>query len=153
MHHMFHIRLLAGVSTLAFLPSCLGQIAFNAPVSVATGFKHLAGYAVADFNGDGKPDLVFTDNSDKRVVVYLNNGTGGFSAPVSTVLNVNFTVGGIAAGDINEDGKQDLIVSAAGSVPASYILLGNGDGTFTANGTVPSSFEFLQGRLVDSTLR
>ncbi|WP_419804938.1 FG-GAP-like repeat-containing protein [Terriglobus sp.] len=64
-------------------------------------------------------------------------------------MNVQYTIAGIAAGDINEDGKQDLIVSASGSSQMNYILLSKGDGTFTVSGTMPNSYGFLQGVFVD----
>jgi len=41
---------------------------------------------------------------------------------------------GITAGDFNEDGKADLVITSVGSV---YTFLGNGDGTFTPAASSP----------------
>ena len=66
------------------------------------------------------------------MVVYLQNADGSFAAPsVSTLPYANpyDFGGGIAAGDINGDGKADAVL---GLLPAlsGWIFLGNGDGTF-----------------------
>ena len=77
---------------------------------------------VADFNGDGKPDLATVVGTS--VTILLGNGDGSFQPPLSYDLAV--TVSGIAAADFNGDGKTDLVVS----VPAGIeMLLGNGDET------------------------
>ena len=85
----------------------------------------------ADFNGDGKQDLVSADYSSNTLSVLLGNGDGTFQARRS------FTTGtgplAIAIGDFNGDGKADLVAtdSAAGAGTLS-VLLGNGNGTFQA---------------------
>jgi archaellum component FlaF (FlaF/FlaG flagellin family) len=80
--------------------------------------------AVADFNGDGKLDIVVA-NLDPTVSVFLGNGDGTFQSPVDsdTTAGSSFVV----AGDFNGDGKPDIAVADR---PFVSVLLGNGDGTF-----------------------
>lgn len=116
---------------------------YQARQDIATGFTSLDGLAVADFNGDGKPDIAVTDNGDKRVVVYLNDGKGSFLAPISTSVTMNaLSAGSIVAGDFNEDGKQDLILGTVAGQQADIYLAGNGDGTFTQKQDLPGSSGF-----------
>jgi hypothetical protein len=105
----------------------------------------IEGVAVGDFNGDGTPDLAAVwvpvgyygsiggPLYDQEIV--LLGGSGGFRWP--TDFGSNFTglysplpysVVGLAAADVNGDGKLDLIaMNDKGYVD---ILSGNGDGTF-----------------------
>ena len=97
-----------------------------------------AGVAIGDWNFDGKLDLAITNFKGNSVTVLLGNGDGTFSASYSPPVSTGPTT--IATGDFNGDGIPDLAVvalqSAATLVYPVNILLGNGDGTFTA---VPSS--------------
>ncbi|MGH8127831.1 MAG: FG-GAP-like repeat-containing protein [Gammaproteobacteria bacterium] len=95
--------------------------------------------ASADFNGDGHPDIV-TANGDNTLSVLLNNGQGGFGTP--TVLTLPSGAGDIyavAAGDVNGDGKADILT--ADNSGHLYTFLSNGDGTFQAplTSTIASS--------------
>jgi hypothetical protein len=91
----------------------------------------------ADVNGDGKIDLVgyLADSSGLSMIVLLGNGDGSFGAPIATgvpsaglrLLQVAFTLG-----DVNGDGKPDLLVNA-GNAPSPgtlYVFLNTGGGTF-----------------------
>ncbi len=78
---------------------------------------------MADFNGDGRPDLVVGSS------VLLGNGDGTFGTPLSFLAGGGGP--GVAAGDFNGDGRPDLAVANEGSNDVS-VLLGNGDGTFGA---------------------
>ncbi len=79
---------------------------------------------MADFNDDGIDDLaVLTADG---VSIYLGNGKGGFSSPVTDNAGVDPT--GLTVADLLGNGQLDLLVgNAYGDV---LILVGNGDGTF-----------------------
>jgi hypothetical protein len=101
--------------------------------------------AIADVNGDGKPDVVVVHrcgnywdcSGPANVSVLLGNGDG-------TLQNaVNYPSSGpiaesMAIQDVNGDGKPDLITAngcgggnpSCSDVSVLSVLLGNGDGTF-----------------------
>jgi hypothetical protein len=99
--------------------------------------------AVADVNGDGKPDVAVVNSQSNTVAVLLGNGDGTFQPAVT------YSTGGsypdaVAIADLNGDGKLDLVVVNQSEGTAA-VLLGNGDGTFQAavtfstGGTEPNS--------------
>lgn len=117
---------------------------------ITTGFKYLYGMVVADFNGDGKPDIAVTDNNVKAVYVYLNDGSGAFASSKSIPVTMNALGPGVLlAGDFNEDGKQDLIVGTVAGLQADILLTGNGDGTFTQQQNLPGSYGYASGIAAD----
>lgn len=96
-----------------------------------------------DLNGDGRADVVVsgTDQGAQLGVanVYLSNGNGTLAAPVSLTTGVDGTSLGVAIGDINGDGANDLAFAEydASSVSSFMdIRLGKGNGTFEAARTV-----------------
>jgi len=97
---------------------------------------------VADFNGDGIPDLAITD-AVSTVTVLLGNGDGTFmAAPALTTGTYPVVPGGLVVADFNGDGIPDLAVvnSIVGNNNTGNVtvFLGNGDGTFTTVASNPS---------------
>jgi hypothetical protein len=89
--------------------------------------------AAADFNGDGKTDLVTANFDGKSVSILLGNGDGTFSPGVD--YPVGSDAHSIATGDFNNDGKLDVLVAVKGSNTV-LLLLGNGDGTFSTGNSL-----------------
>jgi hypothetical protein len=89
---------------------------------------------VGDFNGDKKSDLAVVVSEIKQnfaicdISVLLGNGDGTFQAHVDSPTNCG---GGIAQGDFNRDGKEDLAIANNSFLSSGVgVLLGNGDGSF-----------------------
>lgn len=98
---------------------------------------------VSDVNGDGRPDLMLSvsDNgANERLALMLNTGSD-FADPVPICAGVSAP---LVVADLDGDGDVDLIV-AKPQDGVLRVLLGNGDGTFTANLTVLSSWSPLAG--------
>jgi hypothetical protein len=132
-----YITVLPGKGDGTFATSLTGPV-YKQP---ATGGDGIPGTLVAaDFDGDGKLDLAVVGDyiSSGGVTILLGNGNGTFTAAGPNVdLSADF--GLIATGDFNGDGMADLVVTNYfddGTPPT--ILLGKGDGTFTA--AKPMSF-------------
>jgi hypothetical protein len=72
---------------------------------------HAAAGVLVDLNRDGKLDVV-TANTLNSVSVFLGNGNGTLRSPVNYPVGVDQnSVQGIAAGDINTDGRPDVVTA------------------------------------------
>jgi hypothetical protein len=116
-----------------------GDGTFQAAVTYSSGGEsgprpEATSVAVADVNGDGKPDLLVGNGFSGTVGVLLGNGDGTFQTAVN--YNIGFTpIRSVALADVNGDGRPDLLVGGdiyIGTVQHGQVgyLLGNGDGTF-----------------------
>ena len=86
-------------------------------------------FAVADFNGDGKPDIVYTSSSN-ALHILINQGNGNFADQAAGGLNG--IVGAVTTLDFNLDGIPDLVVEMLDSNGGIlYSFAGKGDGSFT----------------------
>jgi len=121
------------LKTLPFRVDSNISPAFNPPESMA------GGVAVFDYNGDGRPDIFFTNGADLSTLkkssakysnrLFRNDGSGVFTdvTQQAGLAGAGFDIG-VAAGDYDNDGHPDLFVTG---VHANTLYHNNGDGTFT----------------------
>src|SRR6266849_1190872 len=141
------ILILCGVGlsaqTISFLPPVN---AFESGSSRAADTCSLC-IATADFNGDGKVDILYSGTElTPFASVLLGNGDGTFRAGFE--FNPNYlpsgpgSVASTFAADVNGDGKTDVALSSG---EGTQVYLGRGDGTFIEPGTsvAPDSCEQL----------
>jgi hypothetical protein len=103
-----------------------------------------ADVAVADFDGDGFPDVVVAHGNDGTISVLLNAGDGTLGPPI--VTSVGQTAQAVAAADLRGNGTMDAIVATYSEI---FVLLGHGDGTFDAPVPYPSGVGNIRALLVD----
>jgi FG-GAP-like repeat len=113
-----------------------GNGTFAAPIEFATG-QGPAGIVIADFTGDGKPDVVTANYGGSSISILRHNGLTGNSA--GFLPPVNFSTANhaekIAAADVNGDGILDVVVG--GQVGTSFaaslaVMINTGNGNFAA---------------------
>ena len=123
-----------------------GNGTFTAGAAYPTQSYLNSSLQVADFNHDGKLDLVEAGdgegNDGEGVNVLLGNGDGSFQAPV--FYPVQGPVQSAVVGDLTGNGNPDVVVVTQASPDAVYILMGNGDGTLQSPlaypvGTLPTT--------------
>jgi hypothetical protein len=98
-----------------------GSGGFAAHVDYAVGTSPRS-VAVGDFSLDGKADLAVANSNyvSSTVSVLLNNGSGGFAAPVDYA--VGNSPGSVAVGDFNGDLRADLVTANFGGSDVSVLL-------------------------------
>jgi len=98
------------------------------------GGSLLQAITVADFNGDGHPDIAVTNNdccNPAFVAILLGNGSGSFGAP--TKFSTPLSPFAIATGDFNADGNADVATANVQQTSSNVaVLLGNGAGALGA---------------------
>ncbi len=107
-----------------------GDGTFGLPARFIVGTAP-AWIATADFNGDGRPDVVVVNAgpgpAGTTVSILLNTAEGPFASAMT--FTVGTYPGFVATADFNHDNHPDVVVANRASLNVS-LLLGIGDGTF-----------------------
>ncbi len=152
--HLDIVTIASGVFTSSSTPSSNGGLfvlhgngdgAFAAAVPLTfpdgTGLS-ADSLALTDVNHDGHLDIVATRStsatqagSTDNTFVLLNDGAGGFAAPVAYAGAINPR--SVSVGDLNGDGIPDLVINENQTFDTSglEVLLGRSDGTFAPRTT------------------
>lgn len=105
--------------------STTGSINFAAKVDFTTGSTPVS-LAVADLDGDGKPDMAVTNSASgiNTVSVLRNTSVAG---TINFIAKVDFTTGAtprsVSLGDIDGDGKPDLVVANSVVTPVASDII------------------------------
>jgi hypothetical protein len=129
----------SGAQIAVFFGDGAGE--FSAPATYPAG-NIIIKLVAADVNNDAKPDLIlFRDafSVNNFVSVFLNNGSGVFGAPIESTFH--FDPYNAQMGDLNGDGKSDLIYTRGGP-SAVAVRFGDGMGNFPAESIYPITDPF-----------
>jgi FG-GAP-like repeat/Secretion system C-terminal sorting domain/IPT/TIG domain len=139
-----------------------GVISFSPRIDLLANDPETSWYGIAsaDFDSDGKPDIIITNNNGVtgRIAIFRNTSTPG---NLSFAPAIKYTSGLsprlASAGDIDNDGKPDIVVANQGSNSISIFrnLCTPGTISFSGKidfGTRPGSLFLEDARLADLNL-
>jgi sugar lactone lactonase YvrE len=120
----------------------------SAPAGPVAVSNFIASINVGDFNADGLPDLAVTDDTSGILTVFLANGSGAFTAFSQSLLSNPYFVLSCAVGDIDGDGRSDLVIGNDDGGPLVVYLT---EPTETATASANLSLMGVGQHLVDAS--
>ena len=118
-----------------------GDFTFGTAIGLVTTGPPLDGI-VADFDNDGRKDLITAQGEANTISILVNRGAFLFTA---SDMFIPHDVNDLTAADVNRDGRLDLLAAAgrfdtdsSKGVGSMLVLRGNGDGTFGAPVVYPT---------------
>ena len=112
-HDSYNVTLLLGEANGGF------ALAPNSPIVMKKGtHPHTHGLGLGDLNGDRKLDLATVNNEDNDVSVAFGDGRGEFTLAPSSPFAVGPSPYPLTLGDVNSDGRLDIVATASGTGPA-----------------------------------
>jgi len=101
-------------------------------LSIRTGEPWFA--AIADLNGDRKPDIVATHHEQNALTVLIGDGRGGFTEANGSPFNFGVSLYQLVIADVDRDATMDVIATSGDSL---RVLLGDGRGAFKPAASMP----------------
>ncbi|MFM7193698.1 MAG: FG-GAP-like repeat-containing protein, partial [Bacteroidota bacterium] len=132
--------------------SVIGTIdvnSFSAKIDFPTG-GNPSGSSIGDLDQDGKPELIVTNRTSASVSVFKNNSTGGSIGTVSFATRVDLPTSldpwRVSLGDMDGDGKSDLIIANSSGGTVNVIRNQSSAGSISGNSFAPK-FDLAAGAL------
>jgi hypothetical protein len=140
-----HVRQTAFLPVLGILATA-GAAQAQTPVvtfvlqanSPDSGGNTPLGMAVADVNGDGRPDALIANGNSNKLGVLLNNGAGVFVLQTNALDTGGYAPESVVIADVNGDGRPDALVANSSSGTVG-VLLNDGAGNFILQANAPST--------------
>lgn len=124
-----------------------GNGTFSAPIPISNGVT-----AIADVNHDSSSDIISVTNASSSIAVLLGTSDASFPQVVTSLRNPLYPQL-LGIGDVNRDGKPDVIIGSNNGSGGmiGQVWTGNGDGSFTYANTLPAmpSGQIESGALTD----
>jgi hypothetical protein len=90
--------------------------------------------AIADLNGDNRPDIVATHHEQNALTVMIGDGHGGFTEANGSPFDFGVSLYQLITTDVDRDGRADVVATSGDSV---RVLLGDGHGAFKPGASIP----------------
>jgi len=115
--------------------------------------------AIADFNGDGKPDVVTSNTTTDTTTVYLNDGSGSFGFPQGAYVGlgtggINVPITPVSFADLTGNGKPDVLLldEDYGGEYIAAAMLNDGTGRFSGPITSDTGISIVKNQIGDYRL-
>ncbi|TDH27990.1 hypothetical protein EXU57_05880 [Segetibacter sp. 3557_3] len=117
-------------------PGSITPSAFNAKVDFVTG-NNPVGVALADLDGDDKPEIITANSGGNTISILHNNATSGNISAASFGAKIDISAAekpySVAIADVDGDGKPDIVATNASGASKSISVYRNlyNSGAFT----------------------
>ena len=90
--------------------------------------------AIADLNGDSRPDIVATHHDQSALTVMIGDGRGRFTEANGSPFDFGVNLFHLIIADVNRDSRMDVVATSGDSV---RVLSGDGRGAFKQAASIP----------------
>ncbi len=116
-HDSNNVAILLGDGSGGFVPAAGSPYA-----ALESGSPHNHGLVLEDMNGDGHYDVVTANSDDNSVSLLLGDGRGSLASAAGSPFAVGSRPYLPATGDVNGDGRPDIVVPNFGDATISVLL-------------------------------